>query len=119
MFTKCNHVAERDELIEEATYSGLILPTAEWYTLNFVGNVARITYRVRVHCAVNYYNSTCTKLCRPRNDQFGHYNCDRNGDKECIPGWKGDNCDIGESSTLISRNVFSCLRVAANGRVQG
>ncbi|RZF46822.1 hypothetical protein LSTR_LSTR008054 [Laodelphax striatellus] len=84
--------SESNVLIEEASYSGIILPSSEWHTLNHEGQVARITYRVRVQCAANYYNATCQTFCRPRDDNFGHYKCSTNGDKECIHGWKGDNC---------------------------
>ncbi|CAB0012931.1 unnamed protein product, partial [Nesidiocoris tenuis] len=81
-------------VIEEATYSGIILPGTEWHTLKHEGGVARITYRVRVMCDHHYYNTTCTKFCRPRNDKFGHYTCDSNGDKICITGWNGVNCEV-------------------------
>ncbi|XP_073994592.1 protein serrate [Rhodnius prolixus] len=81
-------------LLEEASYSGIILPSAEWHTLNHKGQTARITYRVRVQCDRHYFNSTCTKFCRPRDDKFGHYLCDNEGDKVCLDGWKGTNCEI-------------------------
>ncbi|CAH1364291.1 protein jagged-1b isoform X1 [Tenebrio molitor] len=83
-----------NDIIEEATYSGIIDPSAEWHTLNHRGPRARLTYRVRVKCDSHYYNATCTKFCRPRDDKFGHYICDANGDKECIEGWKGSTCDV-------------------------
>ncbi|KAJ9585949.1 hypothetical protein L9F63_020406, partial [Diploptera punctata] len=88
-----------NRVIEEATYSGIILPSADWHTLNYNGNTARITYRVRVKCDLHYFNSTCTKFCRPRDDKFGHYRCDKNGDKECISGWRGANCEIAVCKT--------------------
>lgn len=92
----------RDEasagVIEEASYSGIVLPGPTWHTLNHQGRNAHLAYRVRVQCADHYYNATCTKFCRPRNDIFGHYTCDENGDKVCIQGWKGSDCEIGESS---------------------
>ncbi|XP_065216653.1 protein jagged-2-like [Planococcus citri] len=87
------------KLIEKATYSGIILPSSEWHTLNHHGNVAKITYRIRVQCDKHYFNSTCMKFCRPRDDKFGHYTCDPNGDKECIAGWKGANCEIAVCKT--------------------
>jgi hypothetical protein len=54
---------------------------------------ARIKYKIRVICDKNYYNSTCTVLCKPRDDQFGHYNCNSKGQKECLEGWSGETCD--------------------------
>ncbi|XP_072376666.1 protein jagged-2 [Diabrotica undecimpunctata] len=82
-----------NNIIEEATYSGIIDPSPEWHTLNHRGPRARLTYRVRVICDTHYYNSTCTKFCRPRNDSFGHFICDQNGEKQCIDGWKGATCE--------------------------
>ena len=34
-----------DQLIEEASFSGVILPSNEWHTLDHKGTNARITYR--------------------------------------------------------------------------
>lgn len=82
------------KLIEKATYSGIILPSAEWHTLNHHGLTAKITYRIRVQCDKHYFSPTCMKFCRPRDDKFGHFTCDPNGNKECIAGWKGANCEI-------------------------
>ncbi|XP_055679590.1 protein serrate [Lutzomyia longipalpis] len=84
-------VSER--LIEETTFSGVIFPSQEWHTLNPKGKNANITYRVRVQCDENYYNTTCTTFCRPRNDTFGHYTCGEKGDKMCLNGWQGVNCE--------------------------
>ncbi|XP_055903990.1 protein serrate [Eupeodes corollae] len=84
---------DAERLIEEATFSGVILPSPEWKTLDHIGKNARITYRVRVQCAVTYYNTTCTTFCRPRNDQFGHHTCGSEGQKVCLNGWQGVNCE--------------------------
>ncbi|KAF5274040.1 hypothetical protein FQR65_LT04438 [Abscondita terminalis] len=92
-------VSITNNVIEEAKYSGIIDPSVEWHTLNHRGPKARITYRVRVKCDNHYYNATCTKFCRPRDDKFGHYRCDANGDKECIEGWKGVNCETAACKT--------------------
>uniref|UniRef100_A0A182JD50 Delta-like protein n=1 Tax=Anopheles atroparvus TaxID=41427 RepID=A0A182JD50_ANOAO len=82
-----------EQLIDETSYSGVVLPSHDWHTLDHIGKSARITYRVRVQCADNYYNTTCTTFCRPRNDQFGHYTCGKEGNKVCLPGWQGANCE--------------------------
>ena len=84
---------DAERLIEETSFSSVILPSPEWKTLDHIGRNARITYRVRVQCAATYYNTTCTTFCRPRNDQFGHYNCGPQGEKICLNGWMGDNCE--------------------------
>uniref|UniRef100_A0A1I8QAK7 Delta-like protein n=1 Tax=Stomoxys calcitrans TaxID=35570 RepID=A0A1I8QAK7_STOCA len=84
---------DSERLIEETSFASVILPSPEWKTLDHIGRNARITYRVRVQCAATYYNTTCTTFCRPRNDHFGHYNCGSEGQKICLNGWMGDNCE--------------------------
>nr|XP_040221199.2 protein serrate [Anopheles coluzzii] len=91
MYNESYSISER--LIDETSFSGVILPSHDWNTLDHIGKSARITYRVRVQCADNYYNTTCTTFCRPRNDQFGHYTCGKQGNKVCMPGWQGANCE--------------------------
>ena len=71
--------------------------------------IASMTYRVRVKCDENYFNTTCTKFCRPRNDVFGHYTCDTTGDKVCMEGWMGHNCDTGRLVNQVLRNKQICL----------
>ncbi|KOB77288.1 Delta-like protein [Operophtera brumata] len=80
-------------LIEEAWWSGIVEPGAAWHALRFAGARAALAYRVRVLCQPNYYNTTCTTFCRPRDDKFGHYACETSGSKRCLPGWQGDNCE--------------------------
>lgn len=82
-------------MIDETSFSGVILPSLEWNTLDHIGKNARITYRVRVQCSSNYYNTTCTTFCRPRDDSFGHHTCGDKGSKVCLPGWQGVNCEKG------------------------
>ncbi|XP_022103223.1 protein jagged-1b-like [Acanthaster planci] len=79
-------------LIERAFHSGIIAPSLSWTTLRHNGANARFLYRIRVLCDPNYYDSTCVKFCRSRDDTFGHYSCDANGDKVCHEGWTGENC---------------------------
>ena len=98
----CNfYFSEDNHLIEEASYSGIVTPSSDWHTLEWKGSSASIAYRVRVQCQANYYNATCTELCRPRNDTFGHYTCGSLGDKQCLPGWSGTTCDKREYSILF------------------
>lgn len=92
LFSLSLHIA----IIEEVAYSGTISPPSDWIYLdnsNQLSKNARIKYKIRVICDKNYYNSTCTVLCKPRNDQFGHYNCNIKGQKECLEGWSGETCD--------------------------
>ncbi|XP_065343613.1 protein jagged-1-like isoform X2 [Cloeon dipterum] len=88
-----SRIAE-DRLIEKSTYSGIIEPSTGWHTLTHKGQKATFVYRIRVQCDENYYNVTCTTFCRPRDDKFGHFNCTPAGEKICIEGWDGPNCDV-------------------------
>ncbi|CAM9917299.1 unnamed protein product [Lampetra planeri] len=80
------------QLIARATYSGLLLPTELWHTELHSGPRAQLEYRVRALCDPHYYSANCTRLCKPRNDYFGHYSCDGLGGKVCIEGWAGPDC---------------------------
>ncbi len=110
----CVFCAAQNREIERAVYSGILEPSADWHSLTHEGSRdrdLRLTYRVRVQCEPNYYNATCTKFCRPRNDMFGHYECDRNGDKTCMPGWTGATCETGH---LAHFNLVSMFSFALN-----
>ena len=100
--------------IERAVHSGILVPSADWHSFTHEGRSSsgstglRRTYRVRVQCDPNYFNATCMKFCRPRDDNFGHYTCDQQGDKVCLPGWTGATCETG--SNLFSFSIIkSCL----------
>ena len=83
------------ELIDRATQRGTLFPNKTWELHTYNGPAATISYKIRVICDTNYYGSQCNILCQPRNDSFGHYTCDENGRKVCMPGWRGNRCDIG------------------------
>jgi len=93
--TEAATTSSRWLLIERAVHSGVIVPGQDWHTITHDGHTATLRYKVRVKCDPHYYNTTCTKFCRPRNDKFGHHSCDENGDKVCTDGWIGTNCDVG------------------------
>ena len=83
------------ELIDRATQRGTLFPNKTWESHTYNGLAATIVYKIRVICDPNYYGSRCIKFCQPRNDSFGHYTCNENGNKVCLPGWRGNRCDIG------------------------
>ena len=93
------------ELIDRATQRGTILPNKTWETHTYNGPAATIRYKLRVVCDENYYGKSCTKFCHPRNDMFGHYTCDENGNKVCMAGWRGKHCEIGSWSFDITRAI--------------
>lgn len=92
------------QLIDQTTHQGVILPNKTWESHSYNGPTATIEYKLRVVCDTYYYGQTCTKLCKPRNDKFGHYKCDKRGNKICRAGWRGELCDIGKI-TLVNGEV--------------
>lgn len=52
-----------------------------------------LKFEYRVTCDSNYYGKGCENLCRPRDDNFGHYTCSQTGEIVCLAGWTGDYCD--------------------------
>ncbi|KAL0174109.1 hypothetical protein M9458_030077, partial [Cirrhinus mrigala] len=53
---------------------------------------SQLRFSYRVVCDEFYHGEECSDFCRPRNDAFGHFNCDAAGNRICLPGWKGDYC---------------------------
>uniref|UniRef100_A0A8D3CTW7 Delta-like protein n=1 Tax=Scophthalmus maximus TaxID=52904 RepID=A0A8D3CTW7_SCOMX len=56
------------------------------------GNQTELRYSYRFICNEHYYGDTCSKICAPRDDRFGHYTCSPDGQIACLPGWKGAYC---------------------------
>ncbi|XP_061098167.1 delta-like protein 4 [Conger conger] len=52
-----------------------------------------LRYSYRFICNEHYYGAGCSKKCVPRDDLFGHYICNPEGQISCLPGWKGGYCD--------------------------
>ncbi|TSV02075.1 Protein jagged-1 [Bagarius yarrelli] len=78
-------VADDEQLIERSVYRGEMNPGDERQLIQHLGLTASFQYSVCVRCDRHYYGSKCNKLCRPRDDLFGHY--------ECSYGWQGPLCD--------------------------
>lgn len=90
-------VCPDDELlIERSTYKGMLNPGEEKQMVMHKSSVASFNYTMRVRCDEHYYGSKCNKVCRPRDDYFGHYVCDQLGNQGCMEGWTGPDCKIGE-----------------------
>ena len=78
----------------------------------------RLEYEYRMVCSAHYYGKDCDTLCRPRDDQFGHYTCDANGNKICLNGWQkdpnnseGDYCTKGKNCfQLVAPSIIIRLR---------
>ncbi len=50
-------------------------------------NKGTMTMSFKVNCAQFYYGSNCRTFCQPTDDSSGHYSCDENGGKVCLPEW--------------------------------
>uniref|UniRef100_A0A6Q2Y2W6 Delta-like protein n=1 Tax=Esox lucius TaxID=8010 RepID=A0A6Q2Y2W6_ESOLU len=88
-----NNTSGEGQVIEKASHSGMINPTHQWQKLSHNGPVGQFDYQIRVSCDEHYYGHGCNKFCRPRDEFFGHYNCDNNGNKTCLEGWSGVECN--------------------------
>jgi hypothetical protein len=64
-------------------------------------------YEYRVTCDAHYYGAGCANLCRPRDDNFGHYKCSPTGDRVCLSGWQGDYCTKRKYFAYVCR-LSSC-----------
>ncbi|KAG7461325.1 hypothetical protein MATL_G00208900 [Megalops atlanticus] len=65
----------------------------EWSRDVQAGKQTELRYSYRFICNENYYGESCSKICAPRDDRFGHYTCNTDGQISCLPGWKGNYCD--------------------------
>ncbi|XP_049927339.1 protein jagged-1b [Epinephelus moara] len=95
-------------LIEKASHSGMINPSPHWQKLTHNGPVAQFEYQIRVSCDEHYYGFGCNKFCRPRDEFFGHYTCDYNGNKTCLEGWSGPECNTAICRQGCSTEHGSC-----------
>lgn len=71
---------------------------AEWRNEDHVTDEQqqqRMRLSYRVICDVTFYGPGCDRLCVPRDDLYGHYDCDASGRRVCHVGWNGTYCDTG------------------------
>ncbi|XP_053553850.1 delta-like protein 4 [Bombina bombina] len=52
----------------------------------------QLRYSYRVVCSEHYYGESCSRICKSRDDHFGHYVCESDGTITCLKGWKGEYC---------------------------
>ncbi|KAM6913157.1 protein jagged-2-like [Xenentodon cancila] len=70
----------------------MVNPGEEKQTVEYKSLIASIEYTIRVRCDEHYYGLKCNRVCRPRDDYFGHYVCDQSGNRQCMEGWTGQDC---------------------------
>ncbi|RUS85074.1 hypothetical protein EGW08_007168, partial [Elysia chlorotica] len=83
----------RSVLISRLAENSQAVSGEEWSVYVKTFDYAELTYAFRFQCDTNYHGPQCAKLCRPRDDDFGHYTCSADGTKTCLDGWKGDYCE--------------------------
>ncbi|KAM6961153.1 protein jagged-2-like [Aplochiton taeniatus] len=84
--------SDTELLIERSIHKGMINPGDERQNIQHNGVTASFDYSIRVRCDDHYYGNKCNKLCRPRDNYFGHYVCDQFGNQGCMEGWMGPEC---------------------------
>uniref|UniRef100_A0A4W4FU16 Delta-like protein n=1 Tax=Electrophorus electricus TaxID=8005 RepID=A0A4W4FU16_ELEEL len=77
---------------------------AEWSQDVQTRQQTELRYSYRFICNENYYGDSCSKICTPRDDRFGHYTCNPDGQLSCLPGWKGEYCE----ELCLCGNVVCC-----------
>ncbi|XP_061694021.1 protein jagged-1b [Syngnathoides biaculeatus] len=103
-----NNETSDGKVIEKSSHSGMIHPSPHWRKLTHNGPVAQFEYQIRVSCDEHYYGFGCNKFCRPRDEFFGHYTCDYNGNKTCLEGWSGPECNTAICRQGCSTEHGSC-----------
>uniref|UniRef100_A0A672FZI6 Delta-like protein n=1 Tax=Salarias fasciatus TaxID=181472 RepID=A0A672FZI6_SALFA len=103
------HSSDEELLIERSIYKGTSYPGEDKQTVEYKSLSANMEYTIRVRCDDHYYGSKCNKVCRPRDDYFGHYVCDQQGNWECMEGWTGTDC-----KTAICKQGCSPLHGTCN-----
>lgn len=81
-----------DTLISRLPFQHSLDVSPEWTQHADESEYSSIQYDFRVTCDTHYYGKGCADLCRPRDDQFGHYTCSSTGSIVCLSGWQGDYC---------------------------
>lgn len=82
-----------DLLIQRLSVQQVLEVSSEWKTNKSESQYTWLEYDFRVTCDPHYYGSGCANLCRPRDDQFGHYTCSETGEIICLTGWQGTYCE--------------------------
>ena len=79
----------------------------EWSNYIHETERTQLEYKYRVMCNPEYYGPGCSVLCKPRDDKYGHYRCNENGEIICLDGWTGQYCTEGKGQSKIHLPVFA------------
>lgn len=83
------------------------------------GPLTQLRYSYRVVCSENYYGESCSRLCKRRDDRFGHYVCEADGSLACLPGWTGEYCTERKCPAGRGGGRLGAGRGAAGSRCRG
>ncbi|MGH0173496.1 UNVERIFIED_CONTAM: hypothetical protein FKN15_065582 [Acipenser sinensis] len=64
----------------------------DWSQDVHFGEQSELRYSYHVVCDDHYFGDSCSDYCRPRDDTFVHYTCDKAGKRACLAGWRGEYC---------------------------
>ena len=70
--------------------SQISYPWYVWKSLNVVAKDGSSHVDYLISNIIVNYGKDCDTLCKPRDDQFGHYTCGQDGHKICLQGWQKD-----------------------------
>ena len=80
-----------------------------------------IEYSYRIGCALTYYGPDCSRFCAPVDDSTGHFKCDVNGTRECLPGYINSSEGDGRCTECVppgSQNV-TCHKPSSTSKLVG
>lgn len=81
-----------DWLISQMSIQRSLSVGEDWSEDVQSSSLTQLRYSYRVVCSENYYGESCSRLCKRRDDRFGHYVCEADGSLACLPGWTGGYC---------------------------
>lgn len=79
-------------LISRLTRQRWLEVSEDWTEDTHTSKYSTLRFEYRVTCDPYYYGKGCEEICRPRDDNFGHFTCSPTGDRVCLSGWTGDYC---------------------------
>lgn len=106
-------------LISKITIQGSLAVGQNWLLDEQTGPLpTRLRYSYRVICSDNYYGDSCSRLCKKRNDHFGHYVCQPDGSLSCLPGWTGEYCEQRKQPNSLLPPALGLMEVVVVGPEQ-
>lgn len=94
-------------LISQVSIQRSLSVGEDWSQDVHQGPLTQLRYSYRVVCSENYYGESCSRLCKRRDDRFGHYVCAADGSLACLPGWAGEYCTDRECRLCMPTSPLS------------